>query len=412
MKTISPESKVESTDFRFALVDSMGIERYPYRIHRKDGRYGFVLGRDRSGSSKVVVSIEDVVRAVVYEGKSVRTCDYPPTAGKGSNSLSLAALQEIKGYRIDPELLHLVVGAAIQPLGAPKGPNEYAVQVLKSRGMKYWLDYLDALPIERYYSALISVERRMTSSQLKMLRGHASAPRGEMSMLSIAKLGGYGEYAAANIQYGKLGSLFAKELCVDARALDNRVMAICKAADERPPSAQFLWRMRPQLIKALEEAGWIEQQNDSARFFIDEDELLADPKYVAADSTTRLALKNARIGQGGFRKRMLRVWSYKCAVTGLGLTQALIASHALAWKDSENHERLDEYNGLLLSGTLDRLFDVGLIAFTDSGRLLIAKDVGSSELRAVGLTQESRLRFVPDRCVPYLRGHRIRFGFE
>jgi predicted restriction endonuclease len=108
---------------------------------------------------------------------------------------------------------------------------------------------------------------------------------------------------------------------------------------------------------------------------------------------------------------MLKVWSGRCAVTGLGIQEALTASHAMAWKDSDNSQRLDEYNGLLLSSTVDRLFDRGLISFSSAGELLVGPGLSIDELRAAGLTSRSRLRYVPARSLPYLKAHRQRFGF-
>ncbi|MCY1451316.1 hypothetical protein D9M71_681760 [compost metagenome] len=48
----------------------------------------------------------------------------------------------------------------------------------------------------------------------------------------------------------------------------------------------------------------------------------------------------------------------------------LVASHIRPWKDSDNAERLDGHNGLMLAPHVDRLFDRGWISFTDDGSLL------------------------------------------
>ena len=39
----------------------------------------------------------------------------------------------------------------------------------------------------------------------------------------------------------------------------------------------------------------------------------------------------------------------------------LVASHTKPWRDSTNEERLDGENGLLLTPTIDHLFDKGFI---------------------------------------------------
>ncbi|MCJ7989307.1 HNH endonuclease [Priestia sp. OVS21] len=51
----------------------------------------------------------------------------------------------------------------------------------------------------------------------------------------------------------------------------------------------------------------------------------------------------------------------------------LIASHIKPWKDSNDKERLDLNNGLLLCPNHDWLFDKGYISFTDKGEILITE---------------------------------------
>jgi hypothetical protein len=83
--------------------------------------------------------------------------------------------------------------------------------------------------------------------------------------------------------------------------------------------------------------------------------------------TQRLALVNSRIGQGPFRDNLLTYWSSKCVVTGLSEPKLLTASHIKPWRDSNNKERLDLHNGLLLSPSYDALFDKGFIPHCPDG---------------------------------------------
>jgi hypothetical protein len=420
-------TKVDNMDHRFALVDSDGVERYPYRMKKQDGQFGFVLGRDRDGKGEVVQTLEEVIRGVVFDGKRVRTSDFPPSTGKGSSGLSLSAHREVRGYRIDPSLRHLVAGAFDQPLGAPTGaffaarattpaaPFAPVAPTATSALLADPLQQLDALSVEAYSMALRIAEPAMTPSQREMLRGHANAPAQEMSMQRIAEHGGYSDYKTANVQYGRLGRMFAEALGVDPERLANKVQAICFAAGRSDDAGHFVCRLRPQLAEALYQAGWGEPDpatSDDPAAAGAAAELARDEKCQGLPETTRRALINARIGQGGYRQRMLKVWQGRCAVTGLGIQEALTASHAMAWKDCDNMERLDEYNGLLLSATVDRLFDRGLISFSDTGRLLVRGGLDMDELRAAGLTTSSCLRYVPERCLPYWAAHRRRFAFE
>ncbi|HWV06699.1 HNH endonuclease signature motif containing protein [Ralstonia sp.] len=99
--------------------------------------------------------------------------------------------------------------------------------------------------------------------------------------------------------------------------------------------------------------------------------------------TTRQALVQARLGQGRYRAELLGLWDNACAVTGCTIGSLLIASHARAWWDSNDRQRLDPHNGLSLIANLDRLFDQYLIAFDpDIGEMLVS-DFLSKEDRAL-----------------------------
>ncbi len=140
-------------------------------------------------------------------------------------------------------------------------------------------------------------------------------------------------------------------------------------------------------------------------------EIEADPKCAGLPETERRRLVNARLGQGGYRTRLLELWKGRCALSRCKLKETLVASHAKAWSDSSNHERLDEFNGLLLVASVDKLFDGGLIAFDDEGALLVASEVSDEDLTSMGLHRAMRLSAVHPRHVPYLASHREKHGF-
>jgi putative restriction endonuclease len=133
---------------------------------------------------------------------------------------------------------------------------------------------------------------------------------------------------------------------------------------------------------------------------------LASLDSEAARNTEVQRLVRQRIGQGAFRQAMLDYWGGACAVTGVALSQALRASHAKAWAlcDSDA-ERLDVYNGFLLSANLDALFDTYLISFNATGTLLISPDVTSEERSRLGLSSRLRLHWLDERHLRYLESH-------
>ena len=92
-----------------------------------------------------------------------------------------------------------------------------------------------------------------------------------------------------------------------------------------------------------------------------------------------IQLVKARRGQGVFRAN-LRMVERACRVTGVVDIRHLRASHIKPWAASTNTEKLDGFNGLLLSPHVDHLFDRGFISFTDRGDFLVSSDLKTAVL--------------------------------
>ena len=86
--------------------------------------------------------------------------------------------------------------------------------------------------------------------------------------------------------------------------------------------------------------------------------------------TIREAIVKIRIGQSQFRTGLLNSQRNSCLFTGISDQNLLIASHIKPWKNSNNEERLDIQNGILLTPTFDKLFDKFLISFNEEGNLI------------------------------------------
>ncbi len=98
-------------------------------------------------------------------------------------------------------------------------------------------------------------------------------------------------------------------------------------------------------------------------------------------------LINARRGQGVF-KTNVKLNEKSCRVTGVNDPRFLIASHIKPWKDSNDEEKLHGCNGLLLAPHVDRLFDRGMITFTDDGQMLVSKHLKNSLLKSWGISTQ------------------------
>jgi len=110
------------------------------------------------------------------------------------------------------------------------------------------------------------------------------------------------------------------------------------------------------------------------------------------DSTVRATLVSARRGQGIFRERVLKYWQNRCAVTGYGQKKFLLASHIKPWRASGDKERLDRFNGLALTPSLDRAFDLGYVSFDTSGDILISNELEEPKTLGISADQSIKLR--------------------
>jgi len=103
--------------------------------------------------------------------------------------------------------------------------------------------------------------------------------------------------------------------------------------------------------------------------------------------TEKQMLIRARRGQGVFKERVSAIES-QCRITGVDNPVHLVASHCKPWRDSTNEERLNGENGLLLTPSIDHLFDRGFISFEDSGRLIISPVAHRPSLVKMGIETE------------------------
>lgn len=132
-------------------------------------------------------------------------------------------------------------------------------------------------------------------------------------------------------------------------------------------------------------------------------------KIQALDSTEALRLVKQRIGQNIFRQALMDYWGGACAVTGLDLPELIRASHAKPWADCETDaERLDVFNGFLLSAQLDALFDSGLMSFDDRGYGLFSSRITQerSSLLGIAFAPPAKLRWISPEHLTYLDWHR------
>ncbi len=132
---------------------------------------------------------------------------------------------------------------------------------------------------------------------------------------------------------------------------------------------------------------------------------------VAALGTEIERLVRQRVGQDVFRAALLDYWGGACAVTGVAISAVLRASHAKPWAEcATDAERLDVFNGLLLTANLDALFDRYLISFDIEGGMLVSPRIPSQDFATLRLDERPRLRWIADEHQRYLAYHRVKFA--
>jgi len=115
-----------------------------------------------------------------------------------------------------------------------------------------------------------------------------------------------------------------------------------------------------------------------------EEHLLEQVQRREIPETDKQALVLARRGQGRFKQEVRRL-ERRCRITKVERIEHLRASHCKPWRDSDDVERLDGENGLLLTPSVDHLFDRGFISFESNGSLLISPVAHTESLRRMGI---------------------------
>ena len=114
-----------------------------------------------------------------------------------------------------------------------------------------------------------------------------------------------------------------------------------------------------------------------------------------------------RVGQDVFRRGLFEYWDGRCAITGLAVPELLRASHIKPWAAcNADAERLDIFNGLLLTSHLDAAFDAGFITVAQDGTVLVSNILPSDARSLLGLDRSLNVRGLHREHERYLRSHR------
>lgn len=149
-------------------------------------------------------------------------------------------------------------------------------------------------------------------------------------------------------------------------------------------------------------------------------EVEAEPEFNAASDildsletlnelpeTERQSVILSRVGQGKYRDQLIAYWK-KCAVTEAAYVPLLKASHIKPWRVASNEERLDPFNGLLLSPNVDAAFDAGYVTFDSKGKILLSRAIEGASAYQLHVSAKMKIdhKLLTDKHQAYLAYHR------
>lgn len=117
-------------------------------------------------------------------------------------------------------------------------------------------------------------------------------------------------------------------------------------------------------------------------------------------------VRQARDGQGKYREQLLEQCHF-CPITMISDERLLIASHIKPWAASNDTEKIDPYNGYMLSPMIDKLFDRGFITFTDSRHIVLSEFISPYTWKQIGLKNDTFYKSLQmdDKRIEYLKFH-------
>lgn len=157
------------------------------------------------------------------------------------------------------------------------------------------------------------------------------------------------------------------------------------------------------LNKLLSEKFSDETPNSDDPYALLEEEKIQQRLDIGETQRTQLVI--ARRGQGIYRSNV-RLVEKSCRVTGLTEPQHLVASHIKPWSNSNDLEKLDGHNGLLLSPHIDHLFDKGFISFTNQGAFLLSGRLREQVLTRWHIDRDQQVGQFSSEQSKYLEYHR------
>lgn len=132
----------------------------------------------------------------------------------------------------------------------------------------------------------------------------------------------------------------------------------------------------------------------------------SQPKEPKKEEKKKQEIRNARDGQGRYREKLLEQCHF-CPFTMISDERLLIASHIKPWAASNDDEKVDPYNGYILSPLYDKLFDRGFITFTEDRHVILSEFISPYTWKQINLKNGAFINALPmdDKRIEYLNFH-------
>jgi putative restriction endonuclease len=133
---------------------------------------------------------------------------------------------------------------------------------------------------------------------------------------------------------------------------------------------------------------WNEFINNKDELLFESERILAHKEHVLVEDKYADILRGVehlkgeykvrevrtRVNQNVFRQIVVANYMGRCAITGIDISDLLVASHILPWAKNEE-ERLNPENGICLSSLYDKAYDKGYIGINERFEILMSKDL-------------------------------------
>ena len=113
-----------------------------------------------------------------------------------------------------------------------------------------------------------------------------------------------------------------------------------------------------------------------------------------------------RDGQSRYREQLLEQCPF-CPITMISDERLLIASHIKPWAASSDQEKIDPYNGYMLSPLFDKLFDRGFITFKENRHVILSDALSPYTWKRINLQNDTFIKALPmdEKRIKYLEFH-------